>query len=783
MIVNARAMGAAATGTAQPVWLVAAVLALAPLVFLPAQVDFAELPQQLFIQAAALGIALWASSRRELRDRLLRREVRSLDLALVSFIACSLVSLALAPERQAGVRVLAHWAACGVAYLAVSRLSTIGDVRWLARGALLGAAAVACVGLGQAVFHFSGVPQAAGPSGTMANRDLAAAYLLAVAPLAMLAGRRRRWPALVALALLIAFLPVTRSRAAALALALQLAVLIWVLVARGWVRRVRLGLAGVAVGLALATLGVAAGLGWTLTDTAKGRSLGIRWDLAASALQMGVDHPWTGVGLGRFEAAYPAYGPPVSGEFGVLHVEHPHAEPLEVFAESGLPGLLALAWIACSVVSVLVRLARSSSPWHRRAALALGLSVIALGVDAMSGFPLRTALAPLVLALVLGLCSRLDRAAVPLPASPVLGPARWLAWTAGPVAALIVAGAVALSLVRLVGDHALREMALAERDGRYAAAVAAGRVAARLDPRPTVLLALARAELRVGHRDAALSLLDRVLSARPYDATAVATLGSARWAAGDREGARVSWRLARQLGVGLPVILPRVAPIPAHSSSTSACTGRVTVSVASDGGVALVAHAELLSDVLKCVGSRTGLRIDYDGPAPRQRITVEIASGPLPSTLASLFEGLGLNYVLSTGAGQVGGGDRLIVSGVSGGPAPRPASSTDQPGLEEPSFDEPPSPMGPEGRSGFSEPDQPYTGGPGQPYSPPQVGPSEPTAPAPSHPSTAEPSTEPPPEFPQPGQLTPTVRHWEPWPPVARVEPVRGERRARASGG
>ena len=162
--------------------------------FLPSQIDFAELPQQPSSRRPRWASRCGHLSRRELRDRLLRRGVRSLDLALVSFIACSLVSLALAPERQAGVRVLAHWAACGVAYLAVSRLSTIGDVRWLARGALLGAAAVACVGLGQAVFHFSGVPQAAGPSGTMANRDLAAAYLVAVAPLAMLAGRRRRWP-------------------------------------------------------------------------------------------------------------------------------------------------------------------------------------------------------------------------------------------------------------------------------------------------------------------------------------------------------------------------------------------------------------------------------------------------------------------------------------------------------------------------------------------------------------------------------------------------------------
>ena len=394
---------------------------------------------------------------------------------------------------------------------------------------------------------------------------------------------------------------------------------------------------------------------------------------------MGVDHPWTGVGLGRFEAAYPAYGPPVSGEFGVLHVEHPHAEPLEVFAESGLPGLLALAWIACSVVSVLVRLARSSSPWHRRAALALGLSVIALGVDAMSGFPLRTALAPLVLALVLGLCSRLDRAAVPLPA-PRPRP-RALAGVDRGARRRPDRRGCGRALAR-----APRRRPRVARDGARRARWTLRRCRRRRPRRRTARPAPDRAARARAGRAARRAPGRRPVPARPRPLRAPVR----------RDGCRDAWlgALGRRRPGGRPRELAARSPArcrpsgdpaacgadPApHSSSTSACTGRVTVSVASDGGVALVAHAELLSDVLKCVGSRTGLRIDYDGPQPRQRITVEIASGPLPSSARHMFEGLGLNYVLSTGAGQVGGGDRLIVSGVSGGPAPRAASSTDQP--------------------------------------------------------------------------------------------------------
>ena len=205
--------------------------------------------------------------------------------------------------------MLAHWLACAVVYVAVSRLSRLQDLPRLAAGALAGATLAACVGLSQVAFDLTLIPQAAGPSATMANRDLAASYLVAVVPLALLVRGRSRWAVAGGLVVILGFLPFTRSRGAALAVALQLVLLVGCVLVHGRTQRARSGVPVMAAALALVTLGGAAILFWTATDSAKGRSLGIRQELAASAVAMGLDHPLRGVGLGRFGDSTPPTAP------------------------------------------------------------------------------------------------------------------------------------------------------------------------------------------------------------------------------------------------------------------------------------------------------------------------------------------------------------------------------------------------------------------------------------------------------------------------------------------
>lgn len=83
-----------------------------------------------------------------------------------------------------------------------------------------------------------------------------------------------------------------------------------------------------------------------------GFSDGGRLETYRNTLRMILDHPWFGVGLGSFAAAYPAY----RGDGDLWWVwEAAHSTPLELAAEMGLPlaGLMILCWLV-----LLIALAR-----------------------------------------------------------------------------------------------------------------------------------------------------------------------------------------------------------------------------------------------------------------------------------------------------------------------------------------------------------------------------------------------------------------------------------------
>ena len=99
---------------------------------------------------------------------------------------------------------------------------------------------------------------------------------------------------------------------------------------------------GVALGLALCVgAGVSA---WQPTWGA--HSMGGRWTQYGDTLAMALAHPWTGVGAGAYEAAFPLWDS--SGRF--LHHTHVHNEFLQALAELGLWGvgcviLAARSWL------------------------------------------------------------------------------------------------------------------------------------------------------------------------------------------------------------------------------------------------------------------------------------------------------------------------------------------------------------------------------------------------------------------------------------------------------
>ena len=193
----------------------------------------------------------------------------------------------------------------------------------------------------------------------LGDHNTAAGLLLpGIVAAAALAGGDRRWH--VGLALTGAGLVATLSRGAALVL-LAVAGLAWLVPgARGLRRR----LLATALSVVVAVLGLAWLLdaspppGATVGDGPVGASVLGRVDLAVRGLEVGLEHPALGVGLGRYEEVAGDLPPPN---------DHAHQALTHALAEGGV-GLLAVAVVVPGLLAVrVVRLPVGTS----RAVLAL----------------------------------------------------------------------------------------------------------------------------------------------------------------------------------------------------------------------------------------------------------------------------------------------------------------------------------------------------------------------------------------------------------------------------
>src|SRR5262245_9846339 len=74
---------------------------------------------------------------------------------------------------------------------------------------------------------------------------------------------------------------------------------------------------------------------------------------------------------------------------------------------------------------------------------------------------------------------------------------------------------------------------------------------------------------------------------------------------------------------------------------------RAEVAVRAAGGrVDVTANAAPLADVLDRLARQTGMKVVYEGPAPRQLVTVSLLGRSPAEAVHDLLEGQGLNYAL-----------------------------------------------------------------------------------------------------------------------------------------
>ncbi len=189
---------------------------------------------------------------------------------------------------------------------------------------------------------------------------LAAPWL---AGLALTATGARRWLWCAGAILAVILVPTTASRGGVLGMAAAGAIWLWWLAARSGKARLAAG----ALGLAALGIGLVA-----LDPRLRELVLTRRWGEMAresnrqratmfeAGWVMGLDRPWTGQGPGAVPLAYPRYRSQISG--GLDNALQLHNTPVQIWAETGAPGLVAclvLAGGAVGLVRAAVRLPAS----------------------------------------------------------------------------------------------------------------------------------------------------------------------------------------------------------------------------------------------------------------------------------------------------------------------------------------------------------------------------------------------------------------------------------------
>ena len=395
-------------------WLAMATIVVPPFVVVPVALDAFRLPQRMVAEALALAslIALAIGSRTSdavssewtprnaLRLPVLRAALPLLLVAASSFVTTAHpahVADAL-PDLAIGIAVLVGWS-LGFDAAALRRLLD---------AALVPAAALAGMGILQLhhlwqpmVFSESLAGERLAVTSLAGNPgDLAA--MLVLPCLIAQAGLRdargwRFWWRLLALALCVYALAGTQTLTSLVAAVLGSAALWAVLLPR------RLALAGAATATAAVVLLVvlvaplrsrvetlvrAATIGGGLNEVLTGRL--DAWWVAERLLQ---EHPLAGVGFGGYRAEFAAAKLRLMSEgvpFFAGHLNpsfaNAHNEYLEVGADLGWPGLLAMAWGIALVLRAAWRARRHLSPADR--ALSWG-ALVALALLALAYFPFR----------------------------------------------------------------------------------------------------------------------------------------------------------------------------------------------------------------------------------------------------------------------------------------------------------------------------------------------------------------------------------------------------------
>lgn len=350
-----------------------------------------------------------------------------LALALGAFSAWLALSLLWTQVPHASLVALCEIGSLSLVFLLVTLARDPDEVwRWTSRALLLAGLILALHGLYQLLAHGSDARS------VFPSRTTHAALLMLVAiPAAgqylicSLQNRRSgQWLLTAALFLLFLGIAVTGSRGVTLSLLLGTGLIVLLSLRHVPARRVwwppALLAAAYLTALWIEQEWLTERLGSLLDPRVSGRDRLLIW---SGAWDMVAAHPWLGIGLGTFWLAWPPYRHPQDSSSGYFA----HNDYLQIWIETGLPGVLLLVSIYAAVAFLLVRSWKSGARDATAKVETAGLAgaVLALAFHSFFDFDLYILPILLVVGLILGRFHWLALPAAPTR-SGVWQPGRWL---------------------------------------------------------------------------------------------------------------------------------------------------------------------------------------------------------------------------------------------------------------------------------------------------------------------------------------------------------------------
>jgi putative inorganic carbon (HCO3(-)) transporter len=506
---------------------------------------------------------------------------------VVVFVCSTILSQRPAASREA----LALLLLAVPGYLVVRSIAWHGvlsrRVQWLF---VMATAALVVAYLGQVLVAWIGWWQALGPSLpplrpgdlslTLGTANAVAAYLeLMAAPAAWMAWRRwhRRWPAVLLAASALLALVITGSRGGWMGAAAGLGVLAVLRIRDIEAMRVRRVLAANRVAVVIAAAAV------ILLGAIAAPALFVRLDagdagrveLWRAAWAIFTGHPVLGAGPGAWQGLRPLSS--ISDpNTAVLYTCHDSV--LQILAETGVLGLVAVTWLALAIARAGAREIRRSTGERRVEAEIAVAALVAIGVHSLVD---TLFFVPAIALLTMFLVAQLD----PPPGADAAGQ-RAVAGEAlakslrqgrltGRAALVPIAAAVLVGVVLLVPiDVAMVEAQLgniALDQGRWSDAVIQFDRAVGLHPLPEYELGQAIAESRLGRPADALASLEYVDAREPFT-FARAQVALLQLAIGDRSSAANSARQVAAAGPYDPTATLNAALVEDRLGNTAAAS-------------------------------------------------------------------------------------------------------------------------------------------------------------------------------------------------------------------